>query len=319
MKEANKKRLNMTALYASLVLFSFIRAVGTYTFIVPNGFAPGGVSGLSSLIYNIVLPFNERLAETVFNPAVTNFVFNIPLLFLAFKFLNKHFAINTFLCVVFFSLFMGLFTLIDFPVFWAGSYESGIMLLASLVGGALIGIALGLMLRTNMSMGGTDIIAKIIYKKKPFLNVHWLIFICDCSVVFLSAVLGFIDIGKGDGAKDILVKVLSPVLYSFISLFVSSKVADIILVGLESSVVFNIITAKPKEMGEAIIGKIQRGATILQGSGMYTNEARPILICVIKRKEIIPLKKLIKEIDPQSFSYVTNAREVHGYGFYTGD
>lgn len=319
MKAINKKIINMSGIYGLLLLFSFIRAVGTYTFIVPNGFAPGGVSGLSSIIYNIALPFNETLANSVFNPAVTSLVINIPLLIMAFKFLNKKFAINTLLAVVSFSLFMGLFTLVDFPMFVAGTYESGIMLLASLAGGTIVGIALGYMLRMNMSLGGTDIVAKIIYKKKPFINVHWLIFICDCTVVMLSAVLGFIDIGGGDGTQDVLVKVLSPVFYSFIALFVSSKVADIILVGLESSVVFNIVTKKPQEMGDAIIANIKRGATIIKGTGVYTKEEREILICVIKRKQIIPLKKIVKEIDPESFSYVTNAREVNGFGFYTGE
>ncbi|MFW5780285.1 MAG: YitT family protein [Bacillota bacterium] len=319
MKAINKKIMNMTGFYGMLMIFSFIRAVGTYIFIVPNGFAPGGISGLSSIIYNIVLASNATLANSVFNPAVTSLLFNIPLLFLAFRYLNKKFALNTLLAVIAFSLFMGLFTLVDFPMFKANTYESGIMLLASLAGGSVVGIALGYMLRMNMSLGGTDIVAKIIYKKKPFINVQWLIFICDCSIVMLSAVLGFIDIRGGDGTQDVLVKVLSPVFYSFIALFVCSKVADVILVGLESSVVFNIVTKHPQEIGDAVINNLKRGATIIKGAGVYTKKEREILICVIKRKQIIPLKKLIKEIDPESFSYVTSAKEVNGFGFYTGD
>lgn len=313
------KVLKIIGLYSLLVLFTFIRALGTYIFIIPNGFAPGGVSGISSIVYNIALNYNRTLADTVFNPGFVVFVLNIPLIIWAFKVLDKKFAFHSLLCIIVFSFFMAFFTLIGFPQFIATNYESGVMLLAALAGGTLVGLGLGIMLRMNMSIGGTDIVAKIVYKKKPFLNVQWIIFICDCFVVVLSGIIGFINIEAADGAKDIMVKVLSPVFYSFISLFVMSKAADIILVGLESSVVFNIITSKPHEMGDAIVAKLKRGATILKGEGIYTKQERTILICVIRRKQIIPLKKLIKEIDCEAFSYITNAREVNGFGFYTGN
>lgn len=305
-----------TSYLGALVLFTFIRALGTYVFIIPNSFAPGGVSGIASIIYNIALKYDSALALSVFNPGFTVFVMNIPLILWSFKALDKSFAINTALCVGFFSAFMGMFSLIGFPQFVAHNYDSSIMLLASITGGVIMGLGMGAMLRMNMSMGGTDIIAKIIYKKRPFLNVQWLIFLCDCFVVVLSGVLGIINITDTDATQDILVKVLSPVLYSFISLFVCSKAADIILVGFESSVVFNIITSKPHEMGEAIVAQIKRGATVLRGEGIYTGAERTILICVVRRKQLLALKKLMKAIDPDSFSYITNAREVNGFGFH---
>lgn len=314
----NEKIVKSTWFYASLVLFSFIRAIGTYTFIIPNRFAPGGVSGISSIVHNLALTFSQDLAYSLFNPAVVVMVLNIPLLIWAYKALDKKFAFNTLLCVGSFSLFMGLFTLIDFPQFVAGHYDSSLMFLASIAGGAITGVTMGLMLRENMSLGGTDIIAKVIYKKKPFLNVPWLIFMCDCVVVVFSGILGIIEIKSGDGTQDILVKLLTPVLYSFITLFVTSKTADIVIVGMESSVVFNIITSKPYEIGDAIVASIQRGATVLKGQGIYTKEERTILLCVVSRKQIPDLKKLIKEVDSNAFSYITNAREVNGFGFYTG-
>lgn len=312
------KIFKRTSFYGMLIVFTIMRAIGTYIFIIPNGFAPGGVNGIASITYNIALKYNQLLADTIFNPGVVVFVLNIPLIIWAFKVLDKKFAFNTFICIIIFSLSMTLLTLIGFPQFIATTYESSIMLLAALAGGTLVGISLGVMLRMNVTVGGTDIIGKIIYKKKPFLNVQWIIFICDSVIVLMSAILGFINIEVADGAKDIMVKVLSPVFYSFISLFVCSKAADIILVGFESSVVFNIITSKPQKMGDAIVGKIKRGATIIKGQGIYTKEERTILICVVRRKQIVSLKKLIKEIDSDAFSYVTNAREVNGFGFYTG-
>lgn len=313
-----KKNLwQKTGYFGALVLFTFVRALGTYVFIIPNSFAPGGVSGIASILYNIALKFVPNLALSLFNPGFTVFVMNIPLILWSFKALDKRFAINTALCVAVFSAFMAMFSLVEFPQFVAQNYDSSIMLLASITGGVIMGLGMGAMFRMNMSMGGTDIIAKLIHGKKPILNVQWIIFLCDGIVVILSGVLGIINITEADATQDILVKVLSPVLYSFISLYVSSKAADIILVGLESSVVFNIVTSKPEEMGKAIVDRINRGATILKGEGIYTGAERKILICVVRRKQLLPLKKLMKELDPAAFSYITNAREVNGFGFYT--
>jgi uncharacterized membrane-anchored protein YitT (DUF2179 family) len=306
-----------TSYFASLTLFTFVRALGTYVFIIPNSFAPGGLSGISSILYNISLKFYPHLALSVFNPGLTVFVMNIPLILWAFKAIDKKYAVNTALSVGVFSAFMAMFSLVSFPQFVAQNYNSSIMLLASITGGVIIGLGMGAMFRMNMSMGGTDIVAKLIHNKRPVFNVQWMLFFCDGLVVILSGVLGIINITKDDATQDILVKVLSPVLYSFISLFISSKAADIILVGLESSVVFNIVTSKPAEMGAAIVARINRGATILKGEGIYTGEERTILICVVRRKQLLPLKKLMKEIDPGSFSYITNAREVNGFGFHT--
>lgn len=312
-----KKIWSKTYIYAFLMIITFLRALGTYVFIIPNGFAPGGVNGIASITYNIVLQYNKLIADTIFNPGIIVFVLNIPLIIWSFRVLDKEFAINSMICIIVFSVLMGILTISGFPQFTATNYESGIMLLAALAGGTLLGLGLGIMLRMNASLGGTDIIGKIIFKRKPVLNVQWIIFICDSIVVAMSAILGFLNIRQADSTKDIMVKILSPVFYSFISLFVSSKAADIILVGFQSSVVFNVITTKPKEMGEAIVKRIQRGATVIRGQGMYTNEERPILICVIKRKQIVPLRDLIQEIDADAFSYVTDAREVNGLGFYT--
>ncbi len=313
-----KRTSNRTYVFILLITMTVIRALGTYIFIIPNGFAPGGVNGIASIMYNIVLKYNKILADTIFNPGLIVFVLNIPLIVWSFKVLDKEFAIQTMICIILFSFLMALLTLIKFPQFVATNYESGIMFLAALAGGTLSGLGLGVMLRRNASLGGTDIIGKVIFKKNPFLNVQWIIFICDSIVVIMSAILGFLNVKSADSTKDIMVKVLSPVFYSFISLFMASKMADIILVGFESSVVFNIITKKPREMGEAIVKEIKRGATVLRGQGMYTKEERTILICVIKRKQIVPLKRLLEEIDEEAFSYVTDAREVNGLGFHTG-
>ncbi|MDR0697097.1 MAG: YitT family protein [Christensenellaceae bacterium] len=315
----NEKKRSLTkniTFYVVIVVLSFIRALSTYVFIVPNGFAPGGVGGIASILYNAILPFNAELAETWFNPAVTIFVFNAPLLILAFKKVNKHFSTNTTISVLLYSGFMAMFSLIKgFPQFVAENQQSSFMILAALAGGVLAGVSLGFMLLNNTSAGGTDIIAKAVYASKPSINVQWLIFMFDVVVVLLSSILGILAIKPGMSTSEAFVKILSPIFYSVITLLVCSKVAEIIQIGFESSVVFNIVTDKANDIATSIIEIIGRGVTIFSGEGVYTHQEHKILVCVVRKKQMLSLKKLVLSMDPTAFLYITNAREVNGRGF----
>lgn len=300
--------------YFVLVLLAFIRAMFTHIFIIPNGFAPGGVSGIASIIYNAVLSTeNSQLAETIFNPGVTTFIMNIPLLIAAFVVLNKRFAFNTLLMVAIYSGLMAMFTTVKFPQYTAA--DSGIMLLASIAGGAGNGIGLGMMLRMNASLGGTDIIGKIIYKYNSATDVQWWIFACDCVIVLASGGLGFIGLDLTQSATVIMTAILSPILYSFISLVVTSEIADVIQSGFLSSVVFNIITENPEDIASQITSKMSRGVTIVKGVGYYTGNEHNVLICVVRKKQINTVKAIISSADPNSFVFITKAREVNGKGF----
>lgn len=310
-----KKLLNTAGFFGALLALSFVRALSTYMFIVPNKFAPGGVSGIASILYNLVAYYNPFLAQTWFNPAITVLIFNVPLVIWALKVLDKNFAVNTVFCVVFYSLFMGLFSLVKFPVFQASSGESSIMLLASIGGGAVSGLSFGLMLRMNASVGGSDILGKIIYKKNPSFDVPWIIFMCDTVVVIASGALGLLGIKNAASTNAVIVAILAPVFYSFITMFISSKVAETVQEGLQSSLIFNIITNNPEEIGLKITKELGRGVTVIKAEGFYTHAERDFLICVVHKKQINVMKKLIVELDPESFVYITDAREVNGRGF----
>lgn len=311
-----KKVFRAFKFYFFLAALSVVWAIADYVFIVPNAFAPGGLNGVSSLIYNAVLPFNQHLADTVFSPAVTGMVLNIPLLIAAFILLNKKFTFDTLFCVAVHSIFMAVFDLIDgFPKYYAGSYESGYMLLASLAGGAVSGLSLGLMLRFNASRGGTDIIGKLIYAKNPISSVHWLIFMCDCVIVVASGGLAFIDMDYSAGSDAVITAVLSPILYSFLSLVATSQVADVIQSGFQASIVFNVISDRHDAIAEEITRKLHRGVTITDGIGYYTGKQHKVLVCVVRKKQINEVKHIIQDKDPAAFIYITKAREVNGYGF----
>lgn len=313
-KPTFRQVLRGTKFYLFLAALALVRALSAYVFIVPNGFAPSGITGLSSLLYNAVLPFNAHLADTVFNPAITALVLNIPLFIAAFVVLDKKFAFNTMFCVVVYSVFMGVFDIVDMPQYAAGT-DNGIKLLASLAGGALAGISLGFMLRYNTSLGGTDVIGKLIYAKNPISDVQWLIFMCDAVIVIASGGLGFIGLDMSHGTNVILTAVLSPIIFSFLSQLTTSQVADVLQSGFQSSLVFNIISDKHDEIAEHITREMHRGVTIMSGVGYYTGEEHKVLVCVVRRKQINTVKRIIQECDPMAFTFITKAREVKGNGF----
>ena len=108
-------------------------------------------------------------------------------------------------------------------------------------------------------------------------------------------------------------------MYSSSTLVLARDVADVVTTGVQSSVVCNSVTSKPDELSAAIVSKLHRGATKYTGEGVYTHAERFILVCVVKRRQSTQLKKLIKKIDPESFVYITKAKEVNGFGFRSGN
>lgn len=315
-KEKNKKIINELLVYLLLGAISVVRSISTYSFIVPNAFAPGGIAGIASITYNIIAIYNIELAESVFNPAIIVLVLNIPLIISSFILLNKQFAFRTMYCIFLYVGLMGIFSLLKFPVFRGTDIESGVIILASVAGGTLSGLSLGVNLLTNSSAGGTEIIARLTYRKNPSLNIHWLILIFDSVVVLFSGLVGLLKQDIGASNDKILLNVMTPILYSFIALFLTSQVADFVANGTQSSVVFNIITTKHQEIGQAILYELKRGATLLKGQGMYTSGEKDVMICVVKRRQSTDLKRLVRRIDPCAFMYVTKAAEVNGFGFY---
>ncbi len=302
-----------------LILLASIRSLTTYIFIVPNGFAPGGVSGISSIIYNIVVllePENQMLL-TIFDPGLTMLVLNLPFIIVAFFVLSKKFAINTFFVVAVYSGLMFLLGAVKCPQFYVLD-NPGLQILAALAGGVCTGFCLGIMLRHDMSMAGTDIVGKIIHKHNPSTGAQWWILICDCIVATCSGVLGIIKLDfttvTGNAA---LVAILSPIFFSFISLVTGSLTADVLQSGFQSSIVFNIITDKSDEISRAISEKLRCGVTMSTAIGYYTKTEHKVLTCVVSKRQISTVKDIIKECDPLAFTYITKAHEVVGKGFHS--
>lgn len=304
-----------------MVILAFVRALAAYLFINPNGFAPGGVGGIAAIIHyaaeRSTNPTIFKLSSSLFDPGIFTIILNVPLIIAAFCVLEKKFAINTTIAVLFYSGFVYMLGAVKCPQYYAnGNY--GLMLIAALAGGAIAGVSMGFMLRQDLSIGGTDIFGKILYTHNPAAHAHWWIMMCDCVVAVASGFLGLIGLDKSAGATAILTSMLSPVLYSFISLFTQSKVCDIVESGLLSSLVFTIITDKSDAIAHELSVQLHRGVTITKSVGYYTGKEHNVIICVTSKKQVNRVKDIVKACDPQAFMYITQAGEVSGKGFTGG-
>jgi uncharacterized membrane-anchored protein YitT (DUF2179 family) len=266
--------------YIYILIGSSFVAIGFNLFLLPNRIASGGVSGISTI-------FDAMFG---LEPAYVQWSFNIPLFIAGIILLGKQFGIKTLIGTIFVPL----------VVYLTRNWEPATLdpLLGSLFGGIAIGLGLGIVFRGKASTGGTDLAAQIIHKYTG-LSLGTCVALID-GLIVLSAAFVF-NIERG--------------LYALISLYVTSKTIDIIQIGLGRSKMTMIITEKQIEVQDAILQEIDRGVTRLTAHGGFTNNERPVLMCVIDQTEFTKLKQLVRGIDPHAFVTVTDASEVLGEGF----
>lgn len=297
-KEKNKKkgRLKTEIINVCLtVVGAFLTAFSMYVFILPAKFAPGGVSGISAIIQSL----------SGFSAAYSLLIFNAPLVVLSFIFLSRKFAIKTTLAIALSSLFLTIFRATNFYCFDDASNR----ILASLAGGLITGAGLGILVKAGASSGGTDVISILIQKKTSSLSVSWLIFFMNLVVIAFAGIM-YTTVAKMD-----LTNTITIMLYSFISVFLSSKAMEVILNGVSSAVKFEVITSHPLELSEAIMKHLNRGVTIINSHGGFSKAENNLVICVVTRRQIVPFRKLLKAIDPCAFATAVDTREVLGNGF----
>lgn len=275
----NSKR-EMLKEYIYVMIGAAIVAITFNVFLLPNRVASGGVSGISTILDAVV----------GWEPAYVQWAFNIPLFIAGVVFLGKQFGAKTLAGTIFLPFVV--FLTKDFGA-WTND-----PLLASLFGGIGVGLGLGIVFRGKASTGGTDLAAQII-NKYTGMSLGTCVAIIDGLIVLTAAIV--FDIERG--------------LYALLALYVTSKTIDLVQVGLGRTKMTMIITEKQYEVREGILNKIDRGVTKLTAYGGYTDNERPILMCVVDQTEFTKLKQLVKSIDPTAFIIVTDASEVLGEGF----
>jgi len=268
-----------------ILIGSFILASGFVLFIAPYKIIPGGVYGISIVLHYL---FGTPIG-------LVALCFDIPLTIIGIKILGPRFGYKTVLGFSLTAIFTDTLT-----YFWG--FEPlvvGDALLSSIFGGVLVGLGLGLIFRAKATSGGSDIVAMIIAKYTS-LPLGMLMIYVD-SVVVLVGLLVFQD--------------WKIPLYSWIVIFITGKVIDIVMAGISYDKSIFIISEKHEEIRDKIINNLNRGGTYIEGKGMFNMADRKIIFTVVSRRELALLEEYIHEIDPKAFLTVTDATEILGEGF----
>lgn len=266
--------------YIFVVIGSAFVALAFSVFLLPNKIASGGVSGISTILKWVV----------GWDPSLVQWALNIPLFFAGIFFLGRQFGAKTLVGTVVLPFFVFIFN------GWGAATNDP--LLGALFGGLGIGIGLGIVFRGKASTGGVDLLAQILHKYTGISLGTCILFI-DGTIVLTSA----------------LVFGLESALYALIAMFLTAKTIDVVQMGLGVSKVALIISDHEEEMRQGILTEIYRGVTKINAFGGYTQDERPMLMCVVAQYEVTKLKQYVKSVDPAAFIILLNANEVLGEGF----
>ena len=273
-----------TALRVFKILFgSAVFAIGIQWFYHPATLLSGGVTGIAMII-NYILSWPT---------GTVMFALNLPLFLIAFKNYGWKFVayslLGTFAC----SLFIDLLALVSVNI-------TAEPFLASVYGGIITGLGLGIVYAAGATTGGTDIIAKLIREKYPYVNFGTMILFLDAAII---------------AAYALMFRKYENAMYTVIAVYIAARVIDLVLYGASQSKLCHIISEYSDEIKLAIVEKLNRGVTVLSGKGAYSGQDKQILLCVVKRQQIVEIKKIVKNIDKSAFVIVTDTRDVFGEGF----
>lgn len=276
MKSIKNKGLRNIIQYIILTFGSVIAAFALEQFLIPNTILDGGITGISIIIYKLTnLPLGVLVV-----------ILNIPFIYIGYKNLGKRFLFRTIYSMICFSLCLSFFELL--PVFTEE------MLLATVFGGALLGVGVGLIIRSGGCNDGTESVA-IVISKKTSLSVGQIVLIFNLIIYTVAGfIFGF------DRA-----------MYSLLTYIITFKVIDFVSEGLEQAKAAMIITDKGSNISEEIYKRLGRTTTKIKGKGLISGE-KEILYCVLTRVEIFELRRIVEEIDESSFVTITDVSDIIG-------
>ena len=268
--------------YSMITLAAVASAAGISLFLDPNNLAPGGVTGIAILVNRLIgIPTGTLIL-----------LLNVPLLLLGiWKFGWK------FICSTFYAIFIvSVATDVLAPI-GALTKEP---ILAAAAGGALSAAALGFVFRAGATTGGMDIVIKVLRLKYPHMKTSSLFLITDVCIASCSGlVFGNVDV----------------VLYALVAVFVMSYVMDLVLYGKDEANLLYIISDRPEDISQRILGEIDVGVTFLQGRGAYSSQNKKVIMCVTKKQQAPGIEVIVKEEDPRAFMIITSASEIYGEGY----
>jgi uncharacterized membrane-anchored protein YitT (DUF2179 family) len=297
------KAMQWIRLIAVTIISSFLIAFTVYGLIKPNNFTIGGIAGMAVLI-NHMIPVLEIEYIT--------FALNIPLLILALIYLKRKFAILSVMNIGMQSLWMFIFRQCNmFTVDFSGGANAD-KIFAAIAAGLCFGVAIALAYKIGSSTGGGDIMAVLIQRKVGASSIAWILMGINATVIGASFFV-FYDTGFSTAYN------LLPIMLSTFEMYIESKANEFVTNGAQSAREFRIITDKPEQMAHALMKELSRGVTAIPATGMYTKITHTMLLCVVSRRQVATLKRIMKKVDPDSFAVMSNVSQVLGLGFYTGE
>jgi uncharacterized membrane-anchored protein YitT (DUF2179 family) len=273
-----------TAPVLQIVLGCAIMGLSYSLFLIPQHLVPGGVSGLAIILnYFIKLPVGAMII-----------VLNIPIFIFGLRTMGKKYVLKSLAGMLISSVMIDLFNqVLKVPA------ATDNKILASIYGGILLGIGLGIVFRGHASTGGSDIVGMVV-SKYTGISIGFGIMITDFIII---------------SASGFAFRELEAPLYGYIVLFLSTKVIDLILEGWTYSKLVIITSSRTVEIEKFILNTLERSGTALKSRSLYLNREGEIILTVIHRKQLAELRDFIKEIDPQAFVIINDTYDVLGKGF----
>lgn len=273
--------------YILMVIGTGLMALSINSVFDPSGLVTGGFSGVAIIVKAWTEPFFDGGIPLW----VTNICLNVPLFLIGTKIRGFHFVKKAIIGELALTVWLAIQ-----PVFNLAGND---LFLAAVYGGIIQGVGIGLVFLGRGTTGGTDMMAALIQKYIRHYSISQIMQLIDAAVVLA----GMYVFG------------IHRALYAIMSVYLVAKISDGIIEGLKFSKAAYIITDKPDEISEMVMNEISRGVTGIYAKGMYSENNKLMLFCVVNKKEIVLLKERVDEIDPEAFVIVADAREVHGEGF----
>ena len=265
------------------VIGTAITGFAVAVFLTPNKIVCGGVSGISTIMYQT---FSVA-------PGLTYAIVNLILLLTGLKVLGKDFTLKTLVGAGLISLFVQIFSYIP-PII-------SDVVLATVFGGALYGFGIGIAFAAGSSTGGTDILGRLLQHKNPNLPIGKMLLIVDGIIIFISL---------------LIFKNIELALFGIISLFVSTTAIDWLIRSLNISKMAFVITDKGEEISKMLVSTSPRGVTLIKATGAYTFTDKSVLFCALKSRELQQFQNKILDIDSGAFIVYAESQQIFGNGFY---
>lgn len=287
MVRIHKKKKELVRDYIFLIAGTGLMALAIQAVFDPMGMVTGGFTGIGILIRRAT----EGLVPGGIPLWLTNILLNLPAFIAAWFVMGRQFVKRTAIAAVLLSVWLAVIPVIDLA--------DGDYLLAAVYGGLITGAGIALVFRTGNATGGTDLLASLLHRKARRYSVAQILAVLDGAVILAGYYLL--------GAR--------PALYAILTVGIVTKVSDMILDGLNYSKMIFVVSDKSTQIAEHILYEMNRGCTAIPAQGMYSDEMRKMLFCVVGKKEVLDFKDCVKELDPHAFVIVTDANEVLGEGF----